>query len=101
MVKIQTNSASSVPAQLRSILTREIKDGRYGDSGRLPSERTLAERFGVSRTSVRESLNLMVKEGALVRIVGKGTYVASMICNLPNAANVNPGGSTEEKHLAF
>ncbi len=99
--KIQTNSASSVPAQLRSILAREIKDGRYGDSGRLPSERALAERFGVSRTSVRESLNLMVKEGALVRVIGKGTFVASIIGNLPNAANPNPGRSTEEKHLAF
>lgn len=101
MVKIQTKSASSVPAQLRSILALEIKDGRYGDSGRLPSERALAERFGVSRTSVRESLNLMVKDGALVRVVGKGTYVASLIGDVVSTTNLKPSRFTEEKHLAF
>jgi len=77
MVKIQANSPLSVPVQLRSILTGKIDGGLYGKSGKLPSERALAETFGVSRTSVRESLNAMVKDGALVRIVGKGTYVAS------------------------
>jgi DNA-binding LacI/PurR family transcriptional regulator len=96
MVKIQTKSASSVPAQLRSILADEIRDGHYGESGRLPSERALAERFGVSRTSVRESLNVLVKDGVLMRVVGKGTYVASAAGALTNTASTDEG-----KHLAF
>jgi DNA-binding LacI/PurR family transcriptional regulator len=95
--KIQMQSASSVPAQLRSILTGEISAGRYGESGRLPSERALAERFGVSRTSVRESLNVMVKDGALVRVVGKGTYVSSAAGSVPNLT----AGPAGDKHLAF
>ncbi len=73
---IAQRSSVSVPVQLRSLLQTEINDGVYGPAGRLPSERALAERFGISRTSVRECLDALVKDGALIRLVGKGTFVA-------------------------
>jgi DNA-binding transcriptional regulator YhcF (GntR family) len=77
MLKLHTKTADGVPSRIRSILCDEIKRGVYGASGRLPAERSLAERFGVSRTSVRECLNILVKDGMLVRLVGKGTFVGS------------------------
>lgn len=85
-------SSTSVPLQLRSILSGEIERGEYGHGGKLPSERALAERFGVSRTSVRECLNILVKDRLLVRIVGKGTFVAT-------EDNLPPGQLAS--HLAF
>jgi len=88
-------TGSSVPLQLRSVLADEIEQGVYGDSGKLPSERALADRFAVSRTSVRECLNILVKDGLLVRIVGKGTFIASA-SNIP----VSSGGDGPN-HLAF
>ncbi len=75
-LSIDTASAVPIPAQLREIFLEEIRQGRFEDSKKVPSERALAERYGVSRTSVRESLNTMVREGLLVRRVGKGTFVA-------------------------
>ena len=77
METLQTGGSVALPVQLRNILAQEISAQAYAPSGKLPSERALAERFRVSRSSIRECLNGMVKDGALVRIVGKGTFIAS------------------------
>jgi GntR family transcriptional regulator len=42
----------------------------------LPTERDLAERFAVSRTTVRQAIAELVVEGRLERTQGSGTYVA-------------------------
>jgi DNA-binding LacI/PurR family transcriptional regulator len=92
-VILQTRTAQALPLQLRTVLRQEIDKGIYGASGKLPSERALAERFGVSRTSIRESLDGLVKDGLLIRVVGKGTFVASAtppneILQTPSRASV-------------
>jgi GntR family transcriptional repressor for pyruvate dehydrogenase complex len=52
----------------RSILSRDFER-------RLPPERELAERYGVSRASVREGIGLLVARGLLTRRQGDGTYI--------------------------
>lgn len=42
----------------------------------IPTERSLATSFDVSRTTVRQALNELTVEGRLVRVQGKGTFVA-------------------------
>ncbi|MFC7958726.1 MULTISPECIES: GntR family transcriptional regulator [Nocardiaceae] len=69
---------SAVPKheQLRAILlhrcTKELQPGDL-----MPSERRLMEDYGVSRITVREAIGQLVNEGHLVRVRGKGTFVAS------------------------
>ncbi|HEY1611842.1 MAG TPA: FadR/GntR family transcriptional regulator [Paraburkholderia sp.] len=61
-------------------LAKQIYDliaaGDVGPRARLPSERTLAERFGVSRTQVREAIIALEVQGVVEVRVGSGIYVA-------------------------
>lgn len=56
---------------LATICTTELKPG-----DKIPSERELCEKFGVSRMTVRQAVGDLVAEGKLARIQGKGTFVA-------------------------
>jgi GntR family transcriptional regulator len=61
--------------QLAEILKERIEAGRWPAGERFPSERELAEEFGISRTVIRPALDLLASDGQLVRIKGRGTFV--------------------------
>lgn len=42
----------------------------------IPSERNLAERYGVSRATIRQALKDLTFEGRLYRLQGRGTFIA-------------------------
>lgn len=56
-----------------------------------PSERELVQRFGVARMTVRQALDVLVAEGLLERIPGRGTFVAS-----PRPPRTRVAGFTED-----
>jgi DNA-binding FadR family transcriptional regulator len=56
-------------------LTQLLGSGRYPAQSRLPPERELAGLLGVSRSGLREGLEMLEAEGRIWRHVGKGTYV--------------------------
>ncbi|HDZ54998.1 MAG TPA: FCD domain-containing protein [Pseudomonas xinjiangensis] len=64
--------SDTIVAQLESM----ILEGALKAGERLPAERVLAERFGVSRPSLREAMQKMVAQGLLVSRQGGGNYVA-------------------------
>ncbi|GHF38682.1 GntR family transcriptional regulator [Amycolatopsis bartoniae] len=63
-------------AQLREILRRAIEQ-ELPPGSPIPSERELAERYGVSRLTVRSAIGKLVEEGLLTRARGKGTFTAA------------------------
>jgi GntR family transcriptional repressor for pyruvate dehydrogenase complex len=62
--------AEQVADQIRLL----ILDGTFAAGHPLPGERQLAERFGVSRGSIRDSLRVLETIGLLVTRHGQGTF---------------------------
>lgn len=54
-----------------------LEPGKLGTDGKLPTERTLSEMFGVGRRSVRRALEVLEAEGRIWRRQGAGTFVGS------------------------
>ncbi|MDW8105243.1 MAG: GntR family transcriptional regulator, partial [Armatimonadota bacterium] len=61
--------------QIYQTLKAEITEGRYPSGSQLPTEVEIMHRFGVSRATVRHALELLRREGWVVRIPAKGTFV--------------------------
>lgn len=69
--------ASAVTRQIEQLILRGIL--RPGD--RLPAERELSERLGVSRPSLREAVGALQDRGLLTSKAGAGVYVADVLGN--------------------
>lgn len=62
--------------QLVGVLREAIREGRLSPDQALPSEAELIDRFGVSRTVVRDALGELVREGLIYKIRAKGSFVS-------------------------
>lgn len=67
----------SVPLylQIRNTLLEEIAAGRHAEGSDVLTEKTLQERFGVSRATIRHALDTLEREGVVARRKGFGTVV--------------------------
>ena len=70
----------------RQIL-QEIQRGRYGETGRLPSEAQLVQRFGVSRPTVARALRDLQAQGLVQRRAGAGTFLRGTTGSSTSAGN--------------
>jgi len=68
-------AGSQVPDGLAASLEQMIRDGTIPHGERLPAERELAARLGVSRASLRTSLRELELKGMVDRRPGRGTIV--------------------------
>ncbi|WP_317627707.1 GntR family transcriptional regulator [Halotalea alkalilenta] len=71
------------PRRLADEIVRELErlvlEGNFVAGERLPAERVLAERFGVSRPTLREAIQRLAAKGLLSSRQGGGTYVSSQL----------------------
>lgn len=95
-------------AQLRAHLLDAIADLEPDTA--VPSERELSNRYGVARMTVRQAIDLLVTEGRLYRVPGRGTFVARGKVRLPvrltsftsdmAARGMRPGARVLDLHTA-
>jgi GntR family transcriptional regulator len=70
--------------QVSALLIKELQEGVFSTSDRLPSEVELSERLSVSRTVIRDALSDLEREGFIERVRGIGTVINRDIVNLKN-----------------
>lgn len=59
--------------QLAAILRAQIASGEI--TGRVPSERTLHETYGLAPVTIRKAIRALREEGLVETVPGWGTYV--------------------------
>ena len=64
-------------SEIAEVLKKEISDGLYSKTSRLPTEYDLVDRFGVSRQTVRQAIASLKNEGYVHQVQGSGTYVST------------------------
>ncbi|WP_338087750.1 GntR family transcriptional regulator [Nocardioides lijunqiniae] len=75
-VRTVTAGPRTKHAQLSDALA-EMAVKELGPEAAIPSERELMAAYGVSRATVRKAIDVLVSDGLLHRVHGKGTFVAT------------------------
>jgi GntR family transcriptional regulator len=77
MCELQVDHNSPLPlyAQVEAALASSIADGTFAPGSRLPNEDDLVERFAVSRTTIRQTIQNLIRRGLIEIRRGKGTFV--------------------------
>jgi len=71
----ETETGADNASAARTRIRELIRLGAVGVDGKLPTERDLCARFGISRRAVRRALDALEAEGLVWRRQGKGTFV--------------------------
>ena len=74
-MKLKIDHKSQIPLHLQAeeLLRGLIEKAEYADGKLLPNEVELSKDLGISRTTLRQSINKLVYEGLLVRKKGVGS----------------------------
>ena len=92
----------SASAHLRQQLQQQLDSGQWrATGGRLPTERELAERYSVSRTTVRKVLAELKARGLIQQTVGSGTYLAQLAAAPQDPARTVSPAELMEARLAL
>jgi DNA-binding GntR family transcriptional regulator len=74
-MKLDAHSAVPLYQQLQEILRQQIGRKVYTVGGKLPSENELCAQYDVTRPTIRQALDGLVREGLVYKQHGKGVFV--------------------------
>jgi GntR family transcriptional regulator len=89
----------SVPRhlQIQRVLRGRIESGEWGGDRPIPTEMELLAEFGVSRTTIREALGVLTRDGLLARHRGRGSFVRPRVDGPPAVTNLILGYQAQIK----
>ena len=78
---IHLDKTSAVPLyeQLRKALLEAITSGKLSAGTKLPTEEELCAQFGISRPVARQAYNMLIEDGFVERMRGRGNFVRSPV----------------------
>ena len=75
MSSVTEISSEPLYARVENVLASDIANGALLPGARLPAEQSLTERFAVSRTTIRQAIQNLIRRGLVEIRRGKGTFV--------------------------
>ncbi len=75
---INRDSYEPAYAQLVRLLRRQISSGQFRRGDQLPSEAAICNRYGVSPMTVRRAVNMLLDQGLVTTVQGRGTFVKGL-----------------------
>lgn len=88
-----SNSKSAASVKIGSLLTLirdNIDSGAWPSGSKLPTERELEQKLGVSRNTLRKGLRRLEQDGRIIRHVGRGSFVADHIVPVHPTVSAGP-----------
>lgn len=58
-----------------NILEKEMLEGKYNDTKKLPTEEELIKRLEVSKNTIRKAIDVLVRKGYIYRVQGSGIFL--------------------------
>lgn len=74
---IDHDAPMPVYAQLAAILRARIERGDWAPGRRIMSEAQLVQAYGLARETTRKAVRVLIEEGVLLTVPGRGTFVAT------------------------
>ncbi|PWW42059.1 MULTISPECIES: GntR family transcriptional regulator [Paenibacillus] len=75
MLKNVPNKQAALYLQVKEVLIQRIQDKVWTPGNLIPTEQELMQEFDVSRTTLRQAINMLVQDGLLEKTQGRGTVV--------------------------
>jgi DNA-binding FadR family transcriptional regulator len=79
----------AVEQSLRSLLAEGAQAGTFGPGSKLPTERALVEQLAAPRSAIRRALDVLERDGLVIRHVGRGTFLTEAVLQPVEGAPAN------------
>lgn len=87
-VMLTRTGPSLLSSQIAAAIRTRVLSGEWPLHYKLKAETDLAAEFGVARGTLRKALHILINEGLLVQVHGRGTFVNARAEDLPLAERI-------------
>ena len=67
---------SSVYKKIANDIIKDLLSGKYSETKKLPKEEDLIQFYGVSRTTLRKSIAILVNKGYVYQVQGRVIFIS-------------------------